>query len=152
MILHFIAMFQTFYDDADYKNQISLTSSHLIYVKEKGFIKAASVNVGDHLQIYSEKTKRLTDFKVSRINYELKRGYIAPLTNQGTLLVNGVHASCYAEINSHYLADVAMTPLKLWNILVNLFDYERSKDETSINTYADAIYKLAVTMVPSIFV
>ena len=131
-------MFQTLHDSAGH--QISLTSSHLIYVKEKGYVKSSSGNVGDSLQIFSATLDRLVDFKVSRVNYELKRGYIAPLTNQGTLLVNGVLASCYAEINSHYLADVAMTPLKLWHQIAGLIGtghpINQNLQSHDINSYA----------------
>ena len=140
-------MFQTFHDSQG--RQISLTSSHLIYVKEKGFVKAKHVIVGDSLQIFSLKLNRLTDFIVSRVSFELKTGFIAPLTNQGTLLVNGVHASCYAEINSHYLADVAMTPLKLWYMMLGQNHFQ---EEKTINSFADALYKISSTLVPSIFV
>ena len=57
---------------------------------------------------------KFIDFKVEKIRFDFKTGYIAPLTNHGTLLVNNIHASCYAEINSHLVADWAVTPIKYW--------------------------------------
>ena len=142
-------MFQTFHDSQGRK--VSLTSSHLIYVKEKGFVKATNVVVGDSLQIFSLKLNRLTDFFVSRVSFELKTGFIAPLTNQGTLLVNGVHASCYAEINSHYLADVAMTPLKLWYMIAELFGNGQSNKQLhniDIVSYADLLQHISRLFLP----
>jgi hypothetical protein len=82
---------------------------------------------------------KFIDFTVEKIRFDFKTGLIAPLTSHGTLLVNNIHASCYAEINSHLVADWAVTPIKYWyklrkylmlNIILNelLYLLYRSKN------------------------
>lgn len=106
------ALFQVIYDS--FGNSLSLTSSHLLFIQNRGYINAAKVQIGDNLRIYSTELKKFNDFKVDKISFDFTTGFIAPLTNEGTLLVNNIHTSCYAEINSHLVADLAVTPMKLW--------------------------------------
>ncbi|CAF5079504.1 unnamed protein product, partial [Rotaria sp. Silwood1] len=44
----------------------------------------------------------------------MKKGYYAPLTMKGTLLVNNVLASCYANVNNHHLAQYYMAPFRYY--------------------------------------
>ncbi|CAF1255464.1 unnamed protein product [Adineta steineri] len=44
----------------------------------------------------------------------MKKGYYAPLTMKGTLLINNILASCYANINDHYLAQYSMAPFRYY--------------------------------------
>lgn len=55
--------------------------------------------------------------RVVRVRPRLAAGVYAPLTQQGTVVVNGVAASCYAAIDDHSLAHAAFAPLRLWESL-----------------------------------
>ena len=44
----------------------------------------------------------------------MKKGYYAPLTMKGTLLINNVLASCFANVNNHHLAQYYMTPFRYY--------------------------------------
>jgi hypothetical protein len=145
-------MFQEFYDKN--QNHVSLTSSHLIYVQNKGYIKAANVQIGDKLRVFlNGKRREFVDFEVKRIDFQLKDGYVAPLTRDGTLLVNQVDTSCYAEVNDHYAADWAMTPLKVWYSLSKYFkppqtDHARIQNK-AISPYSMFLHKIATNLFPS---
>ncbi|XP_039260050.2 sonic hedgehog protein-like isoform X1 [Styela clava] len=123
-------------------NVLKLTRNHLLYaiksqdpdsdidtgqdrLNSAKFIYAESVEVGDYvLETHASSNK--TNFlhrktKLSRVGsvtaVTSDNGAYAPLTEQGTILVNGVAASCYAVFNSHKIAHWTMAPLRLYNKL-----------------------------------
>lgn len=133
-------------------NQISMTNSHLIYVKSMGYMKVSDVQLGDVLRIYSNEKNDFEDFKVNRISYEVKNGFIAPLTLQGTLLVNQIDTSCYAEVNNHFTADLFMMPVKLWykvNKYLNANTVESVGDKVDLDFYSKVIYHFGMKFFPS---
>jgi hypothetical protein len=136
------AIFQVFTDANN--RTISLTNSHLLFVKNSGYINAAKVNIGDVLRVYSYETNELADFKVKQISFEIKRGFIAPLTNEGTILVNQVDASCFAEINNHQFANIAMKPVKMWYKLSKYFGAQTATSQNvNTNFYSNLLYTFA---------
>lgn len=146
-------MFQIIFDS--YGNSISLTSSHLIYVQTKGYINAAKVQIGDVLQQYSPEYNSLIDFKVAKIEFDFKKGFTAPLTDHGTLLVNNIHASCYAEINSHLIGDLVLTPLKVWYKLTKHFAFFRqaqTNDTKEISLFLNSLYYIVSNYLPSLLI
>ena len=79
-------MFQVISDSLN--NTISLSPTHLINVKDSGYINARQLKVGDTLRAFSAKLNEFNDFKVASIQFVIKKGLMAPLTNEGTILVN----------------------------------------------------------------
>lgn len=145
-------MFKVFYDLNE--NQISLTGSHLIYVLEKGYVKANDVRIDDKLRIYSEKEKIFKEFRVKRIDYQIKEGFIAPLTNHGTILVNGIDSSCYADINSQNLADFAMLPVRFWYKISKVFNWKIKNENIefkSVSNYFNFLHFFTYKMLPFLF-
>ena len=60
----------------------------------------------------------------------MKKGYYAPLTMKGTLLVNNILASCFALIKDHHLAQYYMFPFRYYYKLNKLF---HSNDQSDIH-------------------
>ena len=130
-------------------NRISLTGGHLINIKNKGYIKASQVKVGDIMSVYSN--DKLVDSEIIDIEMEIKQGYTAPLTHEGTILVNNVHASCYAEINNQWIADLAMKPVKVWYKLSKYFSTSESNSENGFHIYASILKQFTENFLPSLF-
>ncbi|XP_034249194.1 desert hedgehog protein [Thrips palmi] len=91
----------------------------------------------------------------------LERGVFAPLTRAGTVVVDDVVASCYAVVDSQRLAHWAFGPLRVWfNLKEAVQRLGRAMalsgkaakpppPQQGIHWYADALYSLARTTLPS---
>ena len=98
------------------RRKLYLTKSHLIYVKKRfsSFwdIKFAKmVQKGDFVKVWSD--GKLEEAEVTDISISIERGQIAPLTNEGNIIVDGVLASCYALLEDHHFADSIFWPAKI---------------------------------------
>lgn len=104
--------------------QLSLTAAHLLFASEgncsegaapaPGALKtvyASDVQPGQCVLVSGGRSGRLS--RVNRVSVAIKRGVFAPLTRQGTVVVDGVLASCYAAVNQHLLAHRSFSPLRL---------------------------------------
>ncbi|KAG0425840.1 hypothetical protein HPB47_027016 [Ixodes persulcatus] len=76
-----------------------------LHLPESGGSAGAAVDGG----VSSLRLERVRDVTAS-----LETGVFAPLTREGTLLVNGVAASCYAAVEDQALAHWAFLPVRLW--------------------------------------
>lgn len=78
------------------------------------------------------------------------------MSKSGTLLVNSIYSSCYAELNSHWLAHLAMSPLRLYNSFNKYFlsttTTTTSDSLNGINGYASILYDLTSCLIPSLFI
>ena len=100
---------KTFYPYAkittEENSSIEISSRHLIYANQNGNLKYVwpkDLKVGDCL-IKNDKSEQ----KITQIEQVVKQGRYAPLSNNGTLVVNGFFVSCYAEHESHFTAHMA---------------------------------------------
>ncbi|KAJ8389797.1 hypothetical protein AAFF_G00115030 [Aldrovandia affinis] len=97
---------------------LSLTVAHLLFVTEGNCsagstmrtVFAGEVQPGQCV-LTAAGGGRLS--RIARVGLREDRGAFAPLTRHGTLLVNGVLASCYAALDQHHLAHWALAPLRL---------------------------------------
>lgn len=114
--------------------QLTLTAAHLVFISEGNCSEGAEPDRSSLRTVYasdaqpgqcvlvSRGTAR-AGVRLSRVtSVELRkgRGAFAPLTQQGTLVVDGVLASCYAVLKQHDVAHRAFGPLRLahrWGIV-----------------------------------
>merc|ERR1719309_486972 len=88
-------------------NKISLSGTHVMFVNDYEDVLAEDVNIGDSVII--EVGEFVNKSRVVKIEAEKLDGAYVPLTERGTLLVDGVLTSCYTN-GDHYVAHALMTP------------------------------------------
>ena len=131
---------------------------------ESNIMFASQVEIGDSLLITLDGDQKLMD-EVVDVRNSRDQGVYAPLTAEGTVVINEVVASCYAVVNSHYLAHLVYGPLRLYHNLESSFkrmwDYmfkpilvvkystsDRSQGKIGIHWYASFLYDLAEYVLP----
>jgi hedgehog protein len=104
---------------------LTLTPTHLLPVEGRSNVFAAYVSPGDRVLVKHELVTSMhqhTSFKwdmVTEVRLVLEEGVYAPLTSEGTLLVNDVVASCYAIVDSQRIAHYAFMPFRFWKSVIS---------------------------------
>nr|CAD7463531.1 unnamed protein product [Timema tahoe] len=109
---------------------LTVTPSHLLIIANKRntsviareqntkTIFADEVKVGDYILVHGHDRLSSTGLdQVEEVHPVLWRGVYAPLTREGTVVVNGVVASCYAVVNNPSLAHLALAPVRIYTNL-----------------------------------
>ena len=115
---------------------LEISELHLIQRKLEDnnheFVYARDLKLDD--EIFVVVNDQMTIEKITKLGRKQEIGAFAPLTESGTILVNNVLASCYANCQSHTLSHIALAPLRLWH---KLFSYEISNEKSDfIHSYA----------------
>ena len=119
--------------------RIELSDRHLIHRRGDGFIWAEQLNEGDEILVLSSKHGNQTNYEtILNIDDVDKQGLLAPLTEQGTILVNNVHASCYAIVKSHTVGHLALAPYRMYRRLVGGLS---DRHMTPILSYANVLFQ-----------
>ncbi|KAE8626361.1 hypothetical protein XENTR_v10006602 [Xenopus tropicalis] len=126
-------------------SKLLVTPNHLLFIKRSlsaGFLPtfAYRVQIGDLVQIYVNGTQ-LQPSKVVRVSVEEQTGVYAPMTEHGTLLVDGVLTSCYATVESHTLAHASLAPLRLFKGIASMLPDLDLSD--GVHWYCHILYLLA---------
>lgn len=98
-------------------NSLLITKDHLIFKSDKA-VKAEDINIGDFVLVTND-TRTFIMAKVTSVRHINMSGVYAPLTEAGTIVIDGVLNSCYAVINSHDIAHLAFLPLRLFYKIIN---------------------------------
>lgn len=122
---------------------VTTTPAHLLLLNTGNQIFAANVQLGDILQVPNEERGVTEGSKVIRIEDVLEKGVYAPLTTSGTLVVDGVVASCYAAIDSQKLAHMSLAPLRAW-----LWLMPKANLINGIHPYAKVLHSIAKYILP----
>lgn len=107
--------------------QLTLTAAHLVFISEGNCSEGAEPDHTSLRTVYASDAQpgqcvlvsggsagagvRLS--RVTRVELLKGLGAFAPLTQHGTLVVDGVLASCYAVLEQHDVAHRAFGPLRL---------------------------------------
>lgn len=167
---------------------LQLTPKHLIYKQDGEFTEkniknsnpfqlatvsfATNIKVGDFIFVADFSKNSSAALRLTKVIQNqrtlLTSGAFAPLTEQGNIIVDGGVASCYAVLESHTMAHVAMAPLRYYhklrnsiNILINPYlkdNYNKSENfksernyseqENGVSLYAQIIFKIAMKFLP----
>jgi hypothetical protein len=119
---------------------IELSKRHLIHHRQNGFIWSEKLVKGDEILVFSSNYENETQWEeILEITDVQKQGLMAPLTEQGTILVNNVHASCYALVKSHKVAHFALAPYRFYHRFFGQLSDTNSMTK-SILSYADILF------------
>ena len=118
---------------------ICITPNHLIFTVSDDYkpiaIFANDIKIGDKLLVTIDgHTTKLSP--VTNITDEVKIGIYAPLTSEGTAIVNNIFVSCYASYDNHSLAHLSMLPLILY------YEHFKSVAKEGINVYAAFLFNV----------
>ena len=163
---------------------VRLTQNHLIYttklsfggnstasntvpsISESTVIFAGNVKKGDHIFVNEPSNASVRPSKVINVDHvAMTSGAYAPLTRQGTILVEGTVTSCYAVIESHSIAHAVITPLRYYYMLrdwISYGTYSENLDPNNRNVsqdhdsstegvlpYTKFLYKIGFNLLPS---
>nr|XP_020635383.1 sonic hedgehog protein [Pogona vitticeps] len=107
------------------QTRLLLTAAHLLFVappqnrSQPQPIFASRVRPGHRVYVLGQGGQTLLEAAVHRVSLqEEASGAYAPLTAQGTILINQVLASCYAVIEEHSWAHWAFAPFRVAHALL----------------------------------
>lgn len=144
---------------------ITATPSHLIYTWQTNdahhtntvttdtanFRFAELIRVGDFVLVNVNGT--LEPRRVTNIKNELHRGVYAPLTYDGTIVVNSIAASCYALVEKHSMAHWSFMPMRSVRRIEEMLGITNNDIDTQIpqgiHWYASTLNTLKDTILPS---
>lgn len=135
---------------------ISVTPAHLLMVwkatlKQTKFIFAEQVEEDDFVLVNINSS--LEPRRVINISSELSKGVYAPLTREGTIIVNSITASCYALVDSQSIAHWSFMPVRAYNLVKHYLVDESSPKTSSIQNgvhwYAKTLYTIKDYLLPS---
>lgn len=136
---------------------IRTTPAHLLPVwkphqHETKYLYADQVEENDFLLV--NVNSNLEPQRVTEVKAVLSRGFIAPLTREGTVVVDSVAASCYALINSQSLAHISFMPFRTMKTISNWLggpSPPKPSTQNGINWYAKTLYNIKDYVLPKYY-
>ena len=114
---------------------ITLSRYHMVYTKESEYIFAKDVHENQTLVVYDQLKNKFEDSLVTKVSLGSDIGVYAPLTNEGTIVVDDVFASCYALFPSHHISHAVFL---VWrNLLYPFSSHEKLENENEYHWYPD---------------
>ncbi|XP_010141778.1 PREDICTED: indian hedgehog protein, partial [Buceros rhinoceros silvestris] len=121
--------------------RLALTPTHLLFVAEN-----ASAPATHFRPTFASHVRPGHFVLVAVLGLQDKRdvGAYAPLTRHGTLVVDGVVASCFALVQEQHLAQLAFWPLRLYHSLVGWPGVQGD----GVHWYSGMLYRLGRLLLP----
>ncbi|KAK9527661.1 hypothetical protein VZT92_014203 [Zoarces viviparus] len=145
--------------ETDSGQKITLTAAHLLFVgrnttegERMSAIFASQVRSGQKVFVFDSERRRLEPVTVKRIYTQEHEGSFAPVTVQGTVVVDQVLASCYAVIEDHDLAHWALAPVRLAHWVSSLLFSSQprvSAQNDGVHWYSKILYQLGAWLLDS---
>ncbi|KAH8414529.1 hypothetical protein KR215_008379 [Drosophila sulfurigaster] len=151
---------------------LTVTPAHLITVwqpeeQKLSYIFADRVEEQSFVMVLESSSGELRPQRVHRVSSVRRKGVVAPLTREGTIVVNSVAASCYAVISSQSLAHWGLAPMRLLHTLQSWMPQKNqlrstpksttattstatstAQQQNGLHWYASALYKVKDYVLP----
>uniref|UniRef100_A0A8C6WKV8 Desert hedgehog signaling molecule n=1 Tax=Neogobius melanostomus TaxID=47308 RepID=A0A8C6WKV8_9GOBI len=129
-------------------HRLDLTPHHLLFTAPHSGVPyteyqaqfSSRVKVGDYVLIH-KLGGQVTPSRIISVSLKESLGVYAPLTDDGTLFVNGILASSYALVEDHKLAHWAFGPIRA------IFSF--NQEVSNIHWYAQLLYKFGFMFLDS---
>lgn len=132
--------------ETDFGQKLTLTAAHLVFVDHNSSMTAlfaSHVRPGQRVFVLDSTRQRLDAVRVKRIYTEEHEGSYAPVTVQGTVVVDQVLSSCYAVIQDHELSHWAMAPVRLAHWLSSwLWSVRSGAQGDGVHWYSELLFHL----------
>eukprot|EP00547_Thalassionema_nitzschioides_P011449 CAMPEP_0194260836 /NCGR_PEP_ID=MMETSP0158-20130606/45714_1 /TAXON_ID=33649 /ORGANISM="Thalassionema nitzschioides, Strain L26-B" /LENGTH=892 /DNA_ID=CAMNT_0039000939 /DNA_START=104 /DNA_END=2783 /DNA_ORIENTATION=+ len=137
---------------------LELTPNHMVWVQNKNrMVPASLVQVGDQVLIENNNKNDEIVVPVTKITTVVRQGAYAPLTKDGSIVVNGVYASCYPTlvqdqttlgglVNMHTVSHFILT-VRRYFFNNNNEEEEETYTEEGIAMWASQLLPMAVFLV-----
>ncbi|XP_038585504.1 sonic hedgehog protein A [Micropterus salmoides] len=145
--------------ETDSGQKITLTAAHLLFVghnttedERMSAVFASQVQSGQKVFVFDAERSQLEPVTVKRIYTQEHEGSFAPVTVQGTVVVDQVLASCYAVIEDHDLAHWALAPVRLAHWVSSLLFSSQpqvSAQNDGVHWYSKILYQLGTWLLDS---
>lgn len=143
--------------ETDAGQKIALTAAHLIFTgnaTRMAAVFASRVRPGQQVLVSAADGpgQRLVTATVARIYTQEREGSFAPVTAQGTVVVDQVLASCYAVIEDHQLAHWALAPVRLAHRVSSMLFSSRpqgSAQSDGVHWYSKVLFQLGTWLLDS---
>jgi len=105
------------------EGEITLTEHHLLYAtlnSTDNFADSAAIfakDINPNHYIFIKLNNTLVSRRVISTRHVTRTGYSAPLTYSGNIIVDDVASSCYASVSRHWLAHLALLPVRVYSRL-----------------------------------
>lgn len=134
---------------------ITVTPAHLVMVwqpsmKITNYMYAEKVEE-DHFMLVNI-NGTLEPRRVTLVSAILSRGVFAPLTREGTVIVDSIAASCYALVDSQSIAHWSFMPYRFINKITHWLSQEDEPAiprRSGIHWYAQFLYSIKDYVLPS---
>jgi len=121
--------------------ELEITNDHLIPINKTNkleFVPARQLEIGNEIFVKSLDQEYKFE-KIISLETIKGEGIYAPMTESGTLLVNNVFASCFANVYSQNKAQMVLAPIRA---LFKLQDSEFDHADKFLELYRDSILSL----------
>lgn len=141
-------------DIEGHSRQLELTSHHLIYAVVDDNVEFQDVEpifaqeLTESHYIFIHSNGKLHRQKVSSINHVVKKGFLAPVTFSGNIVVDGVVCSCYALVD-HQLAHTAMAPARWFHEIYYLLANESHFYVDGVHWYGGMLSSIFFFLLPA---
>lgn len=128
---------------------LKVTSSHVVFVSkdasaalsQMASVFAKDVVTGEFMYV-RDTSGKMVPAQVRSVHQVEAAGVYAPLTPSGTLVVDNVHVSAYAQFKHPGVAHAAMKPLSWYHSVTGLFNSGKQEPSNGVHPYASVLQRI----------